>query len=97
MVELMSRPVKRKKKWWCACVLDPARRTERENWRTHLLGQSVQVREGFESPRFVSDFLEQPRVLYGIDELVGGLLRKSPRCGGKCTQGMMRRLGVSVT
>jgi hypothetical protein len=73
------------------------RKKEREDWRTHLLGQGVQVREGFESPRFVSDFLEQPRVLYGIDELVGGLLRESPRCGGKCTQGMTRRLGVSVT
>lgn len=100
----MSRPVKgsergREGKCQLNSVPPPPTRVEKRGERrrahTHLLGQGVQVREGFESTGFVGEFLEQRRVPYGVDEFVGDLLRESPRRGGKCTRGVTLRLHLS--
>jgi len=54
---------------------------KRERNRTHLLGQGIKLREGFDGVWFVRELLEERRVLDRIDEFVVGLLCRPPRRG----------------
>lgn len=87
----MSRPFPELRRGVNPTHVSRGKRERERGPRTHLLGQGIQVREGFESIRLVCELLEQRRVLDGVYEIVGDLRCQSPLCGGERTEGVNLR------